>query len=357
MKYCQNESISKPLVTWHKDVTSSEKSRLEKDECECVSSKNKTNVAKTLFSTCRQMKVIFFLIIVAHMGINFSLINGFQAIFMEKELGRTKTIIGLASALSSVSEILVFRVSAKLIKLFCGTYPSFIIATFSYCLRFLSMSFVEEPYLMVPIQLFQFFGFAIFWAAAVEYTNKISPIKISVTMFTIVTRVYYSLGNFTGSIVGGVIYDKYGGRWLSRASSINCGFLTGLIVLHFFLYERRRIHSSIDVPMNEIVKEIHDESLTNKGENSIQQKLRLMKIMPHKNFWSNVKLYPTNIICENSMKLITFSMFVETSTQKFKYFLFQLKSTTKSQKISFFQFFFTIIFNQYSRFGEISFSI
>ncbi|XP_057290534.1 uncharacterized protein LOC130613214 [Hydractinia symbiolongicarpus] len=147
---CQNESISKPLVTCHKEVTSSEKSRLEKDvrvkakeerkvkddngkvttftfvenecienqECECVLSKNKTKVAKTLFSTCRQLKVIFFLIIVAHMGINFSLINGFQAIFMEKELGTTKTIIGLASALSPVSEILAFPVSAKLIKLF-----------------------------------------------------------------------------------------------------------------------------------------------------------------------------------------------------------------------------------------------
>lgn len=275
----QNESIAKPSVTWHK-VTGSEECKLEKNarvkakeerkikddngkvatftfvetdgienqECECVLNENKTNVAKTLFSTCRQLKVIFFLIIAAHMGINFSLINGFQAIFMEKELGTTKTIIGIASALSPVSEILAFPVSAKLIKLFGGIYPSFIIATFSYCLRFLLMSFVEEPYLILPIQLFQFFGFAIFWAAAVEYTNKISPIKISVTMFTIVTSVYYSLGNIVGNIVGGVIYDEYGGRWLFRASSINCGFMTGLIILYFFLYEKRSTHSSIDVP-------------------------------------------------------------------------------------------------------------
>ncbi|XP_057289602.1 major facilitator superfamily domain-containing protein 6-like [Hydractinia symbiolongicarpus] len=202
-------------------------------------SEQNRSVGRSTINTCRQHKVMFFITIMAHMGINYSLINGFQAIFMEKELGTTKTIIGVASALSPVSEILAFPVSAKLIKLFGGIYPSFIIATFSYCLRFLSMSFVEEPYLMVPIQLFQFFGFAIFWAAAVEYTNKISPIKISVTMFTIVTSVYYSLGNIVGNIVGGVIYDEYGGRWLFRVSSINCGFMTGLIVLYFFLYEKR----------------------------------------------------------------------------------------------------------------------
>ncbi|XP_057317758.1 major facilitator superfamily domain-containing protein 6-like [Hydractinia symbiolongicarpus] len=211
----------------------------EKENCPIVPKEHKTSVIKTVLTTCWQFKVIFFFIITAHMGINFSLINGFQAIFMEKEIGTTKTVIGIATALSPVSEILAFPVSAKLIKLFGGTYPSIIIATFSYCLRFLFMSFVVEQYLMLPIQFLQFFGFAIFWAAAVEHTNHISPMKISVTMFSIITSLYYSLGNIIASIVGGIIYDKYGGRWLFRISSINCAFMTCSIILYFFLYERK----------------------------------------------------------------------------------------------------------------------
>lgn len=186
-----------------------------------VLEKDRTSVIKTVLPTCRQFKVIFFFIITAHMGINFSLINGFQTIFMEKEIGTTKTVIGIATALSPVSEILAFPISAKLIKLFGRIYPSIIIATFSYWLRFLFMSFVVEQYLMLPIQFLQFFGFAIFWAAAVEHTNQISPMQISVTMFSIVTSLYYSIGNIIASIVGGIIYDKYGGRWLFRISSIN----------------------------------------------------------------------------------------------------------------------------------------
>lgn len=221
-----------------------------------VLEKDRTSVIKTVLPTCRQFKVIFFFIITAQMGINFSLINGFQAIFMEKEIGTTKTVIGIATALSPVSEILAFPISAKLIKLFGRIYPSIIIATFSYWLRFLFMSFVVEQYLMLPIQFLQFFGFAIFWAAAVEHTNQISPMQISVTMFSIVTSLYYSIGNIIASIVGGIIYDKYGGRWLFRISSINCAFTTFSIILYFFLYERKNTNTLKAEDINEILNKV-----------------------------------------------------------------------------------------------------
>ena len=64
-----------------------------------------------------------------------------------------------------------------------GPIPAIIIGVFSYFIRFLLISYVQNPWLILQIQRLHSVGFALFWNAAVEHTHAISNSEISASIW------------------------------------------------------------------------------------------------------------------------------------------------------------------------------
>ena len=72
-------------------------------------------------------------------------------------------------------------------------------------------------------------GYAIYWPAAVETAYKLSPEQISTTMMGILNALFYGLGTTLANILGGLVYERFGGIWLYRGTSFILGW--GVLVI------------------------------------------------------------------------------------------------------------------------------
>ena len=76
--------------------------------------------------------------------------------------------------------------------------------------------------------------FALYFAAMIHITNKISPKEIVVTMFGIVNGTYFSLALFVGNLGGGALYEQYGGSSLFLIDAVVVLAWTCFTVVYYF---------------------------------------------------------------------------------------------------------------------------
>ena len=147
---------------------------------------------------------------------------------MEEEMKATKSLMGICTVIACLSEVIIYPFTAKIIRSFGSNFPCFLIALFSHFLRFFCISYINNPILVLPVQTLHSCGFALFWAAAVDHTYIISKKNFSTSMFGVTTS-FLMLGGIISALLGGVLYEKFGGRILFRGASIMygiCGLLT-----------------------------------------------------------------------------------------------------------------------------------
>ena len=201
---------------------------------------------KILLQNLTELKMIMFLLTVFILGVGYNLVNGYLVLFLEKELDTPKTVIGLILAMSSVCQIVVFPFSPQLKKMLGGAYSCFLLALISYFARFLLFSFIKSYWLALPIQLFESTGFALFWAAAVEFVHKHASKDVSTTVFNITIVIYYNISSTIAYVVGGEIYQYYGGRRLFQIMASTCGVWFAVMIIWLFCSMSKKIKKSRD---------------------------------------------------------------------------------------------------------------
>ena len=185
----------------------------------------------------KNVEFTFFLITATVLGVGYALIKGFFLFLME-EIHAPKTVMGGVVAVASLSEVMIYPFCSKIKKLIGGNYPCFIAAVFSFSLRFFFYSFMKNYWLAIPIQMLQAVGFALFWAAAVEYTYEAAaPKNIGATVFNIVVLLYHCFATIVSNIGGGILYECLGGRVLFQIMGSLCG-IWGIILVLFYMRNR-----------------------------------------------------------------------------------------------------------------------
>lgn len=185
----------------------------------------------------KNVEFTFFLITATVLGVGYALIKGFFLFLME-EIHAPKTVMGGVVAVASLSEVMIYPFCSKIKKLIGGNYPCFIAAVFSFSLRFFFYSFMKNYWLAIPIQMLQAIGFALFWAAAVEYTYEAAaPKNIGATVFNIVVLLYHCFATIVSNIGGGILYECLGGRVLFQIMGSLCG-IWGIILVLFYMRNR-----------------------------------------------------------------------------------------------------------------------
>ena len=208
------------------------------------------NVFPIFLSTIKQFRVIFFLLTIFVVGIAHGLNLGFLFLLL-KEINTPKIIMGLNILLGAVGSTLMFPFTTKIIQFFKGNMASMGVAAFSYFLRFLSYSYLTIPWTSLLVQILHCFGFALFIAAAVHHTKKISSQEILTTMYGLMNGCHFGAGMLAGNVFGGMIYNEYKGRILYRSAAILllCWFV---LVMVFAIMDWKRSFTG-DLPQEDVI--------------------------------------------------------------------------------------------------------
>ena len=146
----------------------------------------------------------------------------------------------LIVVMGSAAEILVFPFSGRIIEK-VGTSPCMIIGTFSYVLRFFAMAVTDRLWVFALVQTLHGLGFALAWSAMMEHTHKIAPKDIIVTVFGVLSGIYFSVSPFVVGVAGGWFYNDLGGQLLFKCTSGLMGLWTlFMLVYHGGKFLRKR---------------------------------------------------------------------------------------------------------------------
>ncbi|XP_041461497.1 major facilitator superfamily domain-containing protein 6-like isoform X1 [Lytechinus variegatus] len=165
-------------------------------------------------------KVLVFLYAMFITGISVGVISTYVFLFLA-ELSGSHTIMGLTLTLTCVAEVPFMFFSTKLVERL-GHHGVFVLALFCYAVRFVGYSFLQNPWLVLPIELLHGVTYGALWPACTSYVNLITPDNMLTTMQSITFGIKCGLGEGLGTLLGGVIYYQYGARNLFRGSAVLC---------------------------------------------------------------------------------------------------------------------------------------
>ena len=195
-------------------------------------SNDNISVATHIISVCRRYDTIIFLLTVTVSGFALNIFQGFCFLLMD-EMQASKITMTLAVVICTISELTVYPFSSDLIRLLRGPIPCIAIGIFSYFPRYMLMSYVVNPWLILPIQLLQGIGLSLSWAAQIEHTYKLFPREVKMTAITIVSSIHYVASGSIANVLGGIVYHNYGGRILFRGCAVICVTWSIFVAIYF----------------------------------------------------------------------------------------------------------------------------
>lgn len=191
-----------------------------KEENSTESNKKGGNVGRQLLKVFSNIDFAVFFLSIIVSGLTLNIFNCFFFLLMEQELKSKKTVMTFAIVVSVVCEVTIFAFSKKFIKLCGGEIASFTIGIFSFFPRFMVMAYASNPWHAIAVQPLHGLGMGLSWAAAIEYASKAFPAEIRVTGIALMSSIEFIASNAVSNMVGGILYDTYGGRVLFKGSGV-----------------------------------------------------------------------------------------------------------------------------------------
>lgn len=174
----------------------------------------------------RNRQWALFLLVIFIGGMGLAIIHNYLFLYMQ-DLGAGKVLMGLALSAATLSEMLVFLFSERLMVRW-GTRSLLIIGLLSMTIRLIGCSFVYTPWVVLLFQLLHGPSFAMMWVASVSYAGKMAPPGMEATTQGLLSSVNFGLGAAVGAFLGGTLYQQLGPHLMFRWAGI--GVLTGLLI-------------------------------------------------------------------------------------------------------------------------------
>ncbi|XP_064643945.1 major facilitator superfamily domain-containing protein 6-A-like [Lineus longissimus] len=124
-------------------------------------------------------------------------------------IGATYTQLGLATAASSIGEVIGFLTVSKLITKH-GCAAMLVLALSCYSLRFIIYGYLTEPWLAVPTELLQGISFSLVWASSTFSVCGSTANKALASITGILYGILAGLGLAIGSQLAGLLITNYG---------------------------------------------------------------------------------------------------------------------------------------------------
>ena len=162
------------------------------------------DVAK-IFLESRYIALIF---VAFYAGLGMGLARVFLFWHLE-DLGAPPTLFGLSSALDHTAETITYFFTETIID-FIGHVEVICIGLMANFIRFISISHLVNPWLILPLDILQGFAHAGVWAALTSYLGRAAPPGYRAAVQGILQGFYYGLGRAVGAIVGGILSHSLG---------------------------------------------------------------------------------------------------------------------------------------------------
>jgi PPP family 3-phenylpropionic acid transporter len=186
---------------------------------------------RSLFSSRRW---IFFLLMALLGGIGMAAINSYLFVYMES-IGLSKTLMGLALTVSTLSEIPVMFFAGRFLKRF-NPLDLLLLALAVIGARLLLYSVSTQAWQILLTQLIHGFTFPIIWVAGVSYADRVAPPGLSATAQGVFGSTMMGVGAALGSLVGGLLLQYFGpaGMYLILGLVLLVGAVFFLLVQRIF---------------------------------------------------------------------------------------------------------------------------
>ena len=163
-------------------------------------------------------KVVFFLISVFVVAVGNGAAQNFFSLYMDG-IGAGEGVIGAAWVVAAVSEVPMMMYAGHLMQRI-GAVGLLKVAFFVYGLRWLLLSFIQDPGWAVAAQLLHGLSFGALLTAGVTYLSERTPEGLTTTAQSIFNTACFGVATLVGSITGGYLYDHSGMTLFFRIFSL-----------------------------------------------------------------------------------------------------------------------------------------
>jgi PPP family 3-phenylpropionic acid transporter len=139
-------------------------------------------------------------------------------LFIE-DLGGNYALMGLSVSSAIISEIMGFLISGRLLRKIQLRQILFISLLIQF-IRLSSLSMIQSPILVLPIQFIGGISFALVLSSSVTYVDRLSSQRSGSSLQSIRSGIQFGLGYSIGAILGGIANDLVGYRMTFRLISL-----------------------------------------------------------------------------------------------------------------------------------------
>ncbi len=136
-----------------------------------------------------------------------------------QEIGGSANLVGIAFALSAVSELPVVAFGGWLMTRL-GAPRLIGVGLLVYVVRFIASSTISEPEWMLPVQVLHGLSFGAFLMASVTLAHRLAGSAHAATAQSLLTAMSFGFGSITGSIAGGTLLDHIGTVGLFKGAAL-----------------------------------------------------------------------------------------------------------------------------------------
>jgi MFS family permease len=129
------------------------------------------------------------------------------------EMGASKSLMGIAIFISTVTEVPIFYFGNRLVKRFTAQ-GLFMAALIILGLRSLLLAWVNTPFGVLVLQAFGGTIFPAMWVAGVAYADEHAPPGLKSTAQGLFGAMTFGFGSAVGGFIGGLLLENIGGHGL-----------------------------------------------------------------------------------------------------------------------------------------------
>lgn len=178
-----------------------------------------------MLATFKYMSVLF---IAWFMGFGIGLIFTFLFWHLQ-DIGGSPTLFGIASVFNHISELITYFFSRNIINKF-GHVKVLYAGLVGNVLRFMYISWLKNPWWVLPFEFVQGLTHAAVWASCCSYVTQAIPLGLRSSAQGILQGLHHGLGRGCGAVFGGLMVYGYGSRITFRIYGVTC-----LVVLVFYV--------------------------------------------------------------------------------------------------------------------------
>ncbi|KFM63074.1 Major facilitator superfamily domain-containing protein 6, partial [Stegodyphus mimosarum] len=227
------------------------------------------NMWRKSLNLLKNVDVISFICILFVLGTTWNFTKNFTNWFLV-ELNTPGILFGLIPAVNGMYGI-PFLMTSKWWVQKIGSPNIFVLALLGYVCSAIGYSFLFNPWYSLLLEATSVFTFHLLWVTVILHSHKIAPEGMTATVISTAGGIHFNIGKGSGSLIGGLIMDSFGGRLAYRVIAVIC--LISAVMYGIYIYIRRIYFTENHDIKNRDADENHENAKESKEIHCLKNKI------------------------------------------------------------------------------------